>query len=447
MIESTIYPNNFHFIHQEAVHSLPLCSIHLFCDVGSSFETNELRGIAHLLEHMLFQGTKTKTANILFKQYDRIGTEFNAHTTKRYTRFHIKCHDQHAKRVIELLSDVMKNSTMKKSTISKEMKIVNQENKNFLTNYYAVAMNNFESKIFKNSSFESAVDDFSYKNDKKKLESIQDWYEWFYRPSNMVLSVVSNKKIDFWKKILFSTEFTSEEFRKNTKIPKNVLKFPINKNIGMSSNIDIILSRKNHAENTNIVFGFRTVNQYSDKKYLFELLTHILNGMSGRLFMILRQTEHLVYNITSSSEQEEFTGYFSIYTEFSDEHVFEILKLIIKLFKDLSKNGVNEEEFHIGKSRLRGYYEIQYEDMDTFAEHNGYEQLVFVRKTENSRHYKKDKIQQYQTIFDDHIEPITIEQINASMREYFQINNMVVSLVSSQKIDLDKIKKICMNFL
>ena len=123
------YPNGFSFVHQKSLHSLPLCAIHLYCDVGSSFETDELRGSAHVREHMLFQGTKEKTAEVIFKEYDRIGTQFNAFTTKRYTCFYIKCHIRHAKRVIFLLTDIMQNASMSKTQIRKEAKVIDHENR------------------------------------------------------------------------------------------------------------------------------------------------------------------------------------------------------------------------------------------------------------------------------------------------------------------------------
>ena len=137
-IESTIYPNGFNFVHQKSSHKLPICSIHLYCDVGSSFETDELRGIAHFLEHMLFQGTKTKNSEVIFQEYDRIGTECNAFTTKRYTCFYIKCHIKHASRVLNLFADIMRNSTISREKMKKEEKTIVQETENRLNDFSAM---------------------------------------------------------------------------------------------------------------------------------------------------------------------------------------------------------------------------------------------------------------------------------------------------------------------
>lgn len=443
------YPNDFYFVHQKAPHKLPLCSIHLFCDVGSAFETNELRGIAHFLEHMLFQGTKQRSAEQIFEEYDRIGTQFNAYTTKRYTCFYVKCHIRHSKRVLRLLSDVMQNSVIRKDTIHKESKVVQQENRNRLNNYKSRTQSEFERRIYQNSSFEFPIDDILYRGKTDKpisQDTLREWYHWFYRPSNMALSIVSNESMSYWKKILFHTSFTQKQFRSsdiNSNKPNHSLSFPIQHNIPYKNKIDVTVKREKDMENTHLVMGFRTVNQYSDKKYLFQMLTHILNGMSGRLFTILRQDNPLVYYATASADEEEYTGYFSVTTEFEDGHLEKVVELLVALFRDLVKNGIESKEFEIAQSRIRGTHTILYENTDTFASHNGHDFLVFVRDTDNARHYKKTKVAPFETILDTHFKPITIGQMNSLIREYFQPQNMVLTIMSSKKISLAKMNQLC----
>jgi predicted Zn-dependent peptidase len=443
-IESTIYPNLFHFVHQKSSHKLPICSIYLFCDIGSSFETDELRGIAHFLEHMLFQGTHTKTANVIFQEYDQIGSEFNAFTTKRFTCFYVKCHESHAERVLKLLEDMMQNSIFTEERIKKEKEVVKQENKNRADNYKDAAKKGFDRLVYKKSSFEEPVDDFRFKETMRKMNhnTLMKWYKWFYNPSNMVLSVVSRKPFHDWTKILFHSNFTKEHFHKKTEIPQNALQFP-NQEPYKPQTADINHTNKSGSNNTHLVFGFRTVNQYSDKKYVFELLTYILNGMSGRLFTILRHEQSLVYNVSANSQQEEYNGYFAIYTEFSNQHLKTVIKLLLELCEELVKNGIREEEFSIGKSRIHGAYNIKYENVNTFAEHNGCEHLIFVRDTENSRHYQKKKVVPFQNNLSTFHNKITLNQINNTIKEYFRQTNMVISIVNSEKIDEKSIRRLC----
>lgn len=444
-IQKTVYPNGFHFVHQKSLHKLPLCTIHLFCDIGSSFETDELRGIAHFLEHLLFQGTKKRTPKMLFQEYDRIGTVFNAYTTKRFTCFYVKCHVQHAQRIIDLYTDVMQNSSFTEETVKNERKIIEQETRNMLNDYGRIAQLNFDHLLYKNSSFEYPIDDISFKQNRKNIthKTLRKWYEWFYQPSNLVLSVVSSESDHFWKKILFKSSLTKPNFRKNVDKPNRALDFPVQNNIPYTTNIDIITTTEKGTVNTQLIVGFRTVNQYSDKKYIFELLSNVLNGMSGRLFTLLRQNANIVYGASAISEEEEFTGYFSVSTECEDKNLRKVLSIVLLMFKNISTEGVTEEEFHIAKSRIRGHYHVLCENSNTLAKHNGYEHLVFVRDTDNSRHYKKSNIIPFQKILETHIKNITIEQLNALAREYFRKTNLIISVVSSNDVDAKELRKFC----
>lgn len=448
VIETSSYVNGFHFVHQSALTDLKICSIHLFCDVGSSFETDELRGVAHFLEHLLFQGTTNKTAAELFKEYDKMGTEINAFTTKRFTCFYVKCHTENAQRVIDIFTDIMKNSVLTKETMEKEDKVIKQEIRNKMSNHNHSAQTLFDSLVYKNSSFEYPIDDMRYHQAKNKVDrkAMMAWYKYFYRPSNMVMSVVSNKPIEFWKEMLHRSEFTKQTETTAT-IPKSAASFPSTENIPYNADVDIIIKNEPTAINTHLIFGFRTVNQYSDKKHIFEIMTHILNGMSGRIFTLLRQDTNIVYTALANSEEEEFTGYFSIVTEFSSKYLLQVLKILTDMFDDIVKRGFTSEEYNIGKSRMRGQYNMLLEDSNTMTRYNGKEFLVYMRDNKNSLHHKKENIVPFQHRLEKIYNAITLEQVNMAAKEYFKPNNMVISLVSSSKIKMIDVQKISERFL
>lgn len=447
-IETSSYVNGFHFVHQSSLTDLNICSIHLFCDVGSSYETDELRGVAHFLEHLLFQGTTNKTAADLFKEYDKMGTEFNAFTTKRFTCFYVKCHTENAQRVIDIFTDIMKNSVLSKKTMEKEDKVIKQEIRNKMSNHNYSAQTLFDSLVYKNSSFEYPIDDMRYHQTRNRVDrqAMIDWYKYFYRPSNMVLSVVSNEPIQFWKEMLHRSEFTQADTNTQT-LPKSAAHFPSTENIPYNSDVDIIIKNEPTAINTHLIFGFRTVNQYSDKKHIFELMTHILNGMSGRIFTLLRQESNIVYSAVANSEEEEFTGYFSIVTEFATKHLSKVLQILTDMFKDIVKQGFTLEEYNIGRSRMRGQYNMLLEDSNTLTRYNGKEFLVYMRNNKNSLHHKKDSIIPFQDRLEKIYHAITMEQVNMAAKEYFKPNNMVISLVSSSTIKLSNVQKISNQFL
>ena len=84
-IQSHVYPNGFRFVYEKSANTLPITSIQLFCDVGSVYETENIRGASHFIEHMCFKGTEKKhTSKEIFIEYDKIGAYFNAYTSLFY---------------------------------------------------------------------------------------------------------------------------------------------------------------------------------------------------------------------------------------------------------------------------------------------------------------------------------------------------------------------------
>jgi predicted Zn-dependent peptidase len=436
------YENGFHFIHQKSLNDLNICSIHLFCNVGSSHETDEVRGVSHFLEHLLFQGTTHQSAMELFKEYDRLGTEFNAYTTKNFTCFYVKCQQENAQKVIDIFADIMNNATLTKKHMDKEEKVIIQEIRNKLADHNSSAQILFDSIVYKNSPFEHPIDDIRYHQTKNKLErsTILNWYKRFYRPSNMVLSVVSNQTVKFWKDLLHKSEFTDNKMPAptiTTSLVKSNISDTANNNNNNNNNNDIIIKNEPSAVNTHLIFGFRTVNQYSDKKHIFELLTHILNGMSGRIFTLLRQDTNIVYAAIAGSEEEEFTGYFSVATEFADKYVQQVIQILSNMFGDMVKKGISKEEYTIGRSRMRGQYNMLLEDSNTLTRYNGKEYLLSRSKTIVPFQDRLEKIYHH----------ITLEQINTAAKDYFRPDNMVISIVSSKKIKVLDIQKITLGYL
>ena len=443
-VETVIYPNGFHLVHQRSLHKLPICSIYLFCDVGSAFETDELRGITHFLEHMLFQGTKTRTYKDIYQQYDRIGSDFDAFTTKRFTCFHVKCHETHGKQVLHLLTDIMQNSKLNESKMKSERKVIDRELQTKQNKYNLIAYNFFENAIYKHSSFEYPVDHFSYKRNPISQELLKRWYEWFYQPHNMVLSIVSTKTMEYWKQLISGTNLSSNAFRNRTTLtPIQGIARPIKLDIREipPETIDITIEHDVNSKNTYLVYGFRTVDQYSDNKYAFELLAHILNGLSARLFDIFRQKHALVYSIVAESGEEEFEGYFAISSEFDGKHLKKVVGLILGMFMDLVENGMSDEEFNVGKQRLHGSHQIQYEDINIFAIHNGMQQLLFRRVHDNVLQRSTKSIPPYDKMWDTVYKNITKAQLHTIIKVFFVYSNIVVSIVTPLDIHLEEIRE------
>ena len=131
MLHNLILPNGLKIIHEKPFSKLPITSIHIICDIGSVHETDDFRGASHMIEHMCFKGTShISKAKTISMEYDKIGAEFNAYTTKRFTAFTVKCGDEYVEHSIDILSDMLFHSKFNKHEYDKERVVVVQENVN-----------------------------------------------------------------------------------------------------------------------------------------------------------------------------------------------------------------------------------------------------------------------------------------------------------------------------
>jgi predicted Zn-dependent peptidase len=127
--ETYSWPNGFRVIYEKSHVSVNDTHIQVFCDVGSAYETDNLRGASHFIEHMCFKGThKVPTTKELMVNYDRIGAYFNAYTEKRYTCYVLRCDDEYIENSLVIMSEMILNSRFDKKEFVKEQRVVVEEN-------------------------------------------------------------------------------------------------------------------------------------------------------------------------------------------------------------------------------------------------------------------------------------------------------------------------------
>jgi predicted Zn-dependent peptidase len=121
MVSRYTFKNGLRLVYEKPISVLPVTSVQVFCDYGSIYENDDVRGAAHFIEHMCFKGTsKIPDAKDIFLNYNKIGAYFNAETDKRYTRYYVLCEDDYVKNSIYILSDMLMNSTFNKKEFQKE---------------------------------------------------------------------------------------------------------------------------------------------------------------------------------------------------------------------------------------------------------------------------------------------------------------------------------------
>ena len=452
-IQTHTFPNGFRVVYQKIPQPLPITTIYTFCKVGSAYETDKVRGASHFVEHMCFKGThKREEARDILKQYDEIGAFFNAYTEKRFTAYMVKCNDKYVHHCSEILGDMLMNSMFPRKEFDKEQKVVVEESIKGVNDDEYMLQERMDQIIYRGSSYEYPIDCLKYHPSATFLQysDIFEWYHWFYHPSNMIFSVVSNLSFSTILSMLKKTDFVKKDRHVKDTLPTFVLEKPI-----LSLSPISLPNKENHVRiefyqkkgvSTDILnIAFRTCNRFSQDKYALTIVKHILNGLSGKLFTALRTKHGLTYNSVCMVETYEHTGYLAIQIQtdpskiIQDNHHIGVLPIVMNLLKDLKKNGVTTEDLQVAKGNIQGKYLLSLQSMDTMTEYNGMESVYQETESESD-------IVPYSKLYDTFLADLSKKDIQDIIYKYLVRENLVVGIMYEKGINKKKIQEICDTF-
>lgn len=434
-IETFVYPNGFRLVYEKSLNKLPICAIQVFCDVGSAYESENIRGVSHFIEHMCFKGTKQmpKTKDILI-HYDKIGADFNAYTEKRYTCYTLKCHNDNIKNSIVILSDMLLNSIFNKTEFKKEEQVVIEENIRDSDEPDNIVNENADRILYEGSSFAYPIDTLEYHKKLFKYEDIIEYYKTFYIPSRMIISVVSGISIGKIKKIIEKTYFLKYHLNNHEHLSNN---FQINPYINTQTEIKYSLHSKPNTNTTHLFICFRTMK--TDKYKLNILKTILSSSFNSRLFMKLREENGLTYTSDVYTNYNGIYGDFIIYAETNNKKLMKngikngVLPLIIEIVNELITKGITKEELNTAKGFLKGSMTINMENNDELSAHNGLYHLL----------HPGEEVISYTKLYDNFYKKYTIKEINDIVNNYFLKKNMCVCMVGDNLPSLKQIKNVC----
>jgi predicted Zn-dependent peptidase len=331
-------------------------SLGIWVPAGSRNENENINGITHLIEHLIFKGTKKRTSKDIAIGFDSIGAEYNAFTDKENCCIYADFIDTYLENCLELLFDIITEPSFLTENIKTEKKVIVEEIKMVEDNPSENVMNHFYKAIFNNHPLSMPV-----LGTRKSLRSINkssmlNYFNDNFNTGNIVISAAGNIK----------HEKLTEAVKKYTDSIKN--KQEKNSFIRFKPSQGEIM-RKVPGNKTNSVylcFGCQSCQRDSDDKYPISLFTNLLGGtMSSRLFQKVREEEGLAYSIFSNNIQYIDTGVILIYAASSPQNTDRILEIIRNEIKDISKYGVKETEFSIARENLKGNIVLGVEDISS----------------------------------------------------------------------------------
>ncbi len=367
-------------------------TILVMCKTGSKYESREISGLSHFLEHMFFKGTNKRPNTLLLSaELDSIGAEFNAFTGKEYTGYYVKSPKNKISLAVDVLSDMLINSKFDSEEIEREKGVIIEEMNMYEDNPRMHIEDVFESCLY--GDVPAGWDTIGFKENILRFtrEDFVSYFNSQYGSKSMAVFLAGN----------FSEKEIKMTLEKAfVKIPKNNYKNKI-KVVEKQSKAALKIKNKKTDQIT-MSLGFRTFPANHKDEAVLKLLSVILGGsMSSRLFIELRERRGLAYFIRSSTEFYSDSGYIVASAGVPKPKLEESIMVILNEFERLKYELVSPKELKKAKDLLAGKIVVGMEGTDDFASWYGQQfanRNKFLSPEETLRSFKKVSAQDIQRV-------------------------------------------------
>ena len=320
-------------------------SVGVMIQNGSRNESIELNGISHFIEHMMFKGTKKRNAKEIAETIEDVGGQLNAYTSKEATCYYIKALYTHLDLSLEVLSDMLLNSTFDEKEIEREKKVVIEEINMNEDNPEDVLYELHSKAMFDDSSLSYPILGTIDKIKSLTRDDIVSFIKEKYTPYNSVISICGK----FDEKNL--VELLEKYFSSWSSEKKYI---PLYNQIGIYT--DALYANKD-IEQLHINLGLKGLPAGHDKAYPLLLLSNLLGGgASSILFQKIREELGLCYNIYCYTQTFQGVGVVNIYSGLAKDAGIKALEVIQEEVYKFSQNGITEKALQINKEKLKAGY-------------------------------------------------------------------------------------------
>ncbi len=338
---------------QQQVES-PAAHFGIILNTGSRDELPEEQGIAHFIEHVIFKGTKKRKAFHIISRIEDVGGELNAYTGKEETAVYATFLNEHYDRSMELISDIINNSTFPERELEREKEVVIEEINSYKDSPQELIFDDFDELLFDGHPIARNILGTPVLVKSFNKNSITRFIGNNYNTDEMVLSSVGN--IPFDRFHAMAEKYFGEIPEKRRTQPRSVF----------NNYIPGYKRVKKDTFQTHCVLGNIAYDARNEKRMGMVLLNNILGGqsMNSRLNLSLRERNGMAYNVESSYTSFSDTGQFNVYFGTDRENLEKAIKLVTKEFTLLKEKKLGTLQLSKAKKQLIGQLAISSEDRD-----------------------------------------------------------------------------------
>ncbi|MCS6789009.1 MAG: insulinase family protein [Patescibacteria group bacterium] len=391
-------------------------TILILVEAGSEYETKEINGISHFLEHMCFKGTKNRpNPGIIAEELDSLGAEYNAFTSQEYTGYWAKVQNNKINEAIDIVSDLYLNPIFDEKEIEKEKGVIIEE----INMYEDIPMRRVQD-LFMQLLYGDQPAGWDIAGQKEIIQKLQkkdfiDYRFKHYISSKTVIVVAGN----------FNQKLVTKKIEKifgNLPKKKKILK---PKTIWEQNKPQTLIKFK-ESDQDHLVLGVRTFDIFDKRKYILQVLSNILGGgMSSRLFKKIREELGAAYYVRAGIDLFIDHGFLAVSVGSHHDKTKIVIKTILDEFKKLTKELVSQDELEKAKNHLIGNFILGLETSDELAFFYGGEELL------TKKIYKPEEIIK-------NIKKVQPEDIRNIARLIFKDSILNLAIIGPYKEDIFK---------
>ena len=385
MFEKRILKNGITALHVP-LQSTKAATVLVLFKAGSRYETKNINGIAHFVEHLMFKGTKKRPSTLdISKALDKYGAEYNAFTSKDHTGYYIKIDAEHFVEAMDILFDMLTNSKLEQKEIDRERKVIFEEIKMYHENPLMHIDDLFEQTLFEGSTLGWNIAGDQESMSKITRQDIVKFIKDYYCPSRTFITVAGNVDQSVFKDM--------EKGLGRLREPKQVARTwsPC-----LTDGHQRLGLQFKELEQTQLMLGFPAYHYGDQRNYALSILHAILGGtMSSRLFIAVREKRGLAYSVRTQMGSYEDTGVFAVHAGLDVARLPQALKIIRTELERVVKSGITTRELVEAKSAIKGRIVLQLEESSDLAGWYGKQQIFLDQlETPEERFNKLQKVTQ-----------------------------------------------------
>jgi predicted Zn-dependent peptidase len=405
-IQRQVLPNGLIVLTEEMQH-IRSVSIGIWVKSGSRDEDPEWNGISHFVEHMVFKGTKHRTAEDIARQVDSIGGNMDAFTAKECVCFNVKVLDEHLPIALEVLGDLTLNPIFDAQDISRERSVILEEIKMDEDSPDYLVHEIFAQNFWKDHPLGKPI--LGTKDTVRRFERdrVLEFYGQRFIPGNLIICAAGNLKHEQF------VELVAKHFGQ--------MKPGTNGFHGAPPKVAprIILRNKKALEQVQICVGVPSHPIAHERRHASYILNTLLGGgMSSRLFQNIRERQGLAYAIYSDLNPYRDTGCLSVYAGTSRESAGKVVQSIVAEFRKLKSQPVLEDELRRAKDQLKGSLMLSLESSTARMSNLARQEMYF------DRFYGMDQLI-------ERIEAVTAEDLKELADEFFRTESVAVTVLGN----------------